>query len=143
MHGSYIYMILLLITLIRHSRSCGDFSKNISPHLVSLIKVEGLFSPKTINFTFVKLHTYIHNNNWHERVRNNITYPQFYHDFITMRGAMPTQLGTNPHNHVKHYSCSSMENFYYYYDTHIYIYMIYTYIPSKVIRTTASIIINC
>jgi len=28
------------------------------------------------------------------------TYPQFYHDLITMRGAMPTHMGTNPHNHV-------------------------------------------
>ena len=27
---------------------------------------------------------------------------------------MPTHLGTNPHNHVKHYSCSPLENFYYY-----------------------------
>ena len=47
------------LLIIRHSRSYGDFTKKISPHLVSLIKVEGLFSPKTINFTFVKLHTYI------------------------------------------------------------------------------------
>ena len=31
--------------LIRHSRSYGIFTKKISPHLVSLIKVEGLFSP--------------------------------------------------------------------------------------------------
>ena len=44
------------------------------------------------------------------------TYPQFYHDLITMRGAMPTHLGANPRNHVNHdYSCSSLENFYYYY----------------------------
>ena len=27
---------------------------------------------------------------------------------------MPTHLGTNPHNHVKHYSCCSLENLYYY-----------------------------
>ena len=33
---------------------------------------------------------------------------------------MPTHLGTNPRNHVKHYySCSSLENFYYY--TKVYI----------------------
>ena len=31
-----------------------------------------------------------------------------------MRGAMPTHLGANPRNHVKHDSCSSLENFYYY-----------------------------
>jgi hypothetical protein len=32
-----------------------------------------------------------------------------------MRGAMPTHLGANPRNHVNHdYSCSSLENFYYY-----------------------------
>ena len=42
------------------------------------------------------------------------TYPQFYHDLITMRGAMPTHLGANPRNHVNHDSCSSLENFYYY-----------------------------
>ena len=45
-----------------------------------------------------------------------------------MPGAMPTHLGTNPRNHVKHYlrrylrryySCSSLENFYYY--TKVYI----------------------
>ena len=27
---------------------------------------------------------------------------------------MPTHLGTNPHNHVKHYFCWSLEDFYYY-----------------------------
>jgi len=44
-------------------------------------------------------------------VRSNVTYPQFYHDLITMRGAMPTHLGANPRNHVTHYSCSSLEIF--------------------------------
>ena len=34
---------------------------------------------------------------------------------------MPTHLGTNPRNHVKHYySCSSMENLYYYWYLFIY-----------------------
>jgi len=96
---------------------------------------------KTINFTFVKSHTYIHVlSSFATKVTSfprgwpcsilaaahllfisrsfnviNATYPQFYHDLITMRGAMPTHLGTNPRNHVKHdYSCSSLENFYYY-----------------------------
>jgi hypothetical protein len=27
---------------------------------------------------------------------------------------MPTHLGANPRNHVKHYPCSSLENVYYY-----------------------------
>ena len=34
-----------------------------------------------------------------------------YHDKIIMREAMPTHLGTNPRNHVKHYSCFSLEFF--------------------------------
>ena len=34
---------------------------------------------------------------------------------------MPTHLGANPRNHVNHdYSCSSLENFYYYILLHIY-----------------------
>ena len=37
-------------------RSYGDFTKKISPHLVSLIKVEGLFSPYIVtNFDIVGL----------------------------------------------------------------------------------------
>ena len=62
---------------------------------------------KTINLTFVKLHTYTK-----QPIIINISL--FYHDLITMRGAMPTHLGANPRNHVKHDSCSSLENFYYY-----------------------------
>ena len=42
------------LLIIRHSRSYGDFTKKISPHLVSLIKVEGLFSPYIVtNFDIV------------------------------------------------------------------------------------------
>jgi hypothetical protein len=36
-----IIFIYILFDLIRH----GDFLKKIAPHLVSLIMVEGLFSP--------------------------------------------------------------------------------------------------
>jgi hypothetical protein len=44
------------LLIIRHSRSYGDFTKKISPHLVSLIKVEGLFSPYFVtNFDIVGL----------------------------------------------------------------------------------------
>ena len=52
-----------------------------------------------------------HVNIWHVNVYVIIrTYPQFYHDLITMRGAMPTHLGANPRNHVNHdYSCSSLD----------------------------------
>ena len=67
----------------------------------------GIYTIKTINFTFVKLHTYTK-----QPIIINISL--FYHDLITMRGAMPTHLGANPRNHVKHDSCSSLENFYYY-----------------------------
>ena len=70
-------------------------------------------------------------------VITNVTYPQFYHDFITMRGAMPTHwerthtitLNTTPVPPWKIFIIIM---------THIYIYL-----HSKVIRTTASIIINC
>ena len=42
------------LLIIRHSRSYGDFTKKISPHLVSLIMVEGLFSPYIVtNFDIV------------------------------------------------------------------------------------------
>ena len=59
--------------------------------------------------------TYVIINIWHVNVYVIRTYPQFYHDLITMPGAMPTHLGANPRNHVNHdYSCSSLENFYYY-----------------------------
>ena len=47
--------------------------------------------------------TYVIINIWHVNVYVIRTYPQFYHDLITMRGAMPTHLGANPRNHVKHY----------------------------------------
>ena len=80
--------------------------KNLS-HDVCHIR-EGIYILlKTINFTFVKLHTYTK-----QPIIINISL--FYHDLITMRGAMPTHLGANPRNHVKHDSCSSLENFYYY-----------------------------
>ena len=81
--------------------------KNLS-HDVCHIR-EGIYILlKTINFTFVKLHTYTK-----QPIIINISI--FYHDLITMRGAMPTHLGANPRNHVNHdYSFSSLENFYYY-----------------------------
>jgi hypothetical protein len=79
--------------------------KNLS-HDVCHIR-EGIYILlKTINFTFVKLHTYTK-----QPIIINISL--FYHDLITMRGAMPTHLGANPRNHVKHYPCSSLENVYY------------------------------
>ena len=84
--------------------------KNLS-HDVCHIR-EGIYILlKTINFTFVKLHTYTK-----QPIIINISL--FYHDLITMRGAMPTHLGANPRNHDKHYSVqllsSALENFYYY-----------------------------
>ena len=49
------YHINIYFGLIRHSRSYGGISrKKSSPHLVSLIKVEGLFSPYIVtNFDIV------------------------------------------------------------------------------------------
>ena len=38
-----------IIYLRRYCRSYGDFPKKISPHLVTLIKVEGLFAPYIIS----------------------------------------------------------------------------------------------
>ena len=45
-----------------------------------------------------------------------------------MRGAMPTHLGANPRNHVKHLLLSSsLENFYYYSSKQVIIYVLYVY----------------
>ena len=63
------------------------------------------YNEPIISHLFVKLHAFI------IIIDMNVTYPQFYHDLITMRGAMPTHLGTNPHNHVKHNSCSFLDFF--------------------------------
>jgi hypothetical protein len=106
---------------------------------------EGIYTLlKTINCTFVKSHTYIHVSS--PFATKVTSFPRgwscgilaaahllfisrffilFLHmdasdDLITMRGAMPTHLGANPRNHVKHLLLSSsLENFYYYINIHL------------------------
>ena len=64
---------------------------------------------------------------------------------------MPTHLGANPRNHVKHYSCSSLENYYYYYCLIDYCLLLlaclalssYILFTHQVIRRCRSVVCGC